>query len=191
MKNVILTAVLLISTISFVSAQKTTWTLDKAHSKMVFTVVHLSMSEVDGVFKDYSATITNSNEDFSDAVFEVTADLTTISTNNEMRDGHLQKEDMFNTAKYPALTFKSTGIEKTGENKFKLTGDLTIKGVTKKVVLDLELIGTGTNPMSKKEIAGFKVTGIINRTDFGVGDMPSIMVSEEIQLTAGGEFVKN
>ena len=181
----------MVSAISFVSAQKTTWTLDKAHSKLTFTVVHLSMSEVDGVFKDYSATITTSKEDFYDAVFELSADLTTVSTNNEMRDGHLQKEDMFNTAQYPTLTFKSTSIKKVGEKSFKLTGDLTIKGITKEVVLDLKLMGTGTNPMSKKEMAGFKVTGTINRTDFGVGDMPSMVVSEEIQLSAGGEFVKN
>lgn len=191
MKNVILSAILMASAISFVSAQKTTWTLDKAHSKLTFTVVHLLMSEVDGVFKDYSATIMTSKEDFSDAVFELNADLTTVSTNNEMRDGHLQKEDMFNTAQYPTLTFKSTSIKKVGEKSFKLTGDLTIKGVTKEMVLDLKLMGTGTDPMSKKEIVGFKVTGTINRTDFGVGDMPSMMVSEEIQLTAGGEFVKN
>lgn len=191
MKNVILSAILMVSAISFVSAQKTTWTLDKAHSKLTFTVVHLLMSEVDGVFKDYSATIMTSKEDFSDAVFELNADLTTVSTNNEMRDGHLQKEDMFNTAQYPTLTFKSTSIKKVGEKSFKLTGDLTIKGVTKEMVLDLKLMGTGTDPMSKKEIVGFKVTGTINRTDFGVGDMPSMMVSEEIQLTAGGEFVKN
>ena len=180
----------MISATSFVSAQKTTWTLDKAHSKMTFTVIHLSMSEVDGVFKDYSATITTTKDDFSDAIFEVSADLTTLSTNNEMRDGHLQKEDMFNTAKYPTLIFKSTGIKKAGKKKFKLTGNLTIKGVTKEVVLNLQLLGTGQDPMSKKDKAGFKITGTINRTDFGVGDMPSMMVSEDIQLTAGGEFVK-
>lgn len=191
MKNVILSAILMVSAISFVSAQKTTWTLDKAHSKLSFTVIHLLMSEVDGIFKDYSATITTTKKDFSDAVFELSADLTTVSTNNEMRDGHLQKEDMFNTEKYPTLTFKSTNIEKVSEKSFKLTGILTIKGVNKKVVLDLKLMGTGINQMSKKEMVGFKVTGIINRTDFGVGDMPSKMVSEDIILTAGGEFVKD
>ena len=78
MKKLILSAVLFMSIISFVSAQKTTWNLDKVHSKLTFTVVHLSMSEVDGVFKDYSATITTTKEDFSDAVFEVTANLTRI-----------------------------------------------------------------------------------------------------------------
>ena len=108
-----------------------------------------------------------------------------------MRDGHLQKEDMFNTAEHPELTFKSTGIEKVGEKTFKLTGDLTIKGITKEVVLDLKLMGTGTNPRSKKEMAGFKITGTIDRTDFGVGDAPDMMISEEIVLSASGEFEKN
>ena len=177
----ILVILITISSLSKTSAQESTWTLDKTHSKMIFTVVHLGLSEVDGVFKNYSATIT-SDEDFSNAVFEANADLKTVSTNNEMRDGHLQKEDMFNTEKYPSLTFISTGIKKIEEKTFKLTGNLTIKGITKEVVLDLKLVGKGTNPRSKKEMVGFKVTGTINRADFGVGKMPSMMVSEDVEL---------
>lgn len=191
MKYSILTLLLIVSSLTSVLAQKTTWTVDNAHSKLTFTVVHLGLSEVDGVFKDYSATITTTKDDFIDAVFEVSADLTTVSTNNEMRDGHLQKEDMFHTEKYPTLMFKSTSIDKTGEKTFQLTGNLTIKGTTKEVALTVQLLGKGENPMSKKEIAGFKVTGTINRSDFNVGEgIPSMMVSEEIQLIASGEFAK-
>jgi len=171
-----------------IQAQKT-WKVDKSHAKMTFTVTHLGLSEVDGVFKDFDATVTASNEDFSDAVFEVSADLTTVTTNNGGRDGHLQKEDMFDTANHPKLLFKSTAIEKVDDKNFKLTGDLTIKGVTKPVTLDLKVLGTGVNPRSKKQLAGFKITGTVNRTDFGVGQMPSMMVGEEVELRASGEFV--
>ena len=171
-----------------VSAQK--WSMDKAHSKMTFTVTHLLMSEVDGVFKSFDANITSSKEDFSDAVFDLTADLKQVTTNNDMRDGHLQKADMFDTEKFPNLTFKSTGIKNVGGKKYSLTGNLTIKGVTKPVTLDLTLIGTGTNRQGKK-LVGFKVTGNVKRTDFGVGAMPSAVVSEEVELRASGEFALN
>ena len=166
-----------------------TWKMDKAHAKMTFTVTHLSLSEVDGVFKDFEASITTSKEDFSDAVFEASADLTTVSTNNEKRDAHLQKEDMFDTANHPKLTFKSSGIEKVEDKKYKLKGDLTIKGVTKAVELNLTLMGTMEHPRSKKQMAGFKVSGTINRTDFGVGQMPAMAVSHEVELRASGEFI--
>jgi polyisoprenoid-binding protein YceI len=186
MKKLLLAAAF-VSVSLFASAQ--TWTLDKGHCKMNFTVTHLMMSEVDGVFKSFDAKVTSSKEDFSDAVFELTADMKQISTNQDMRDGHLQKEDMFDTAKYPTLTFKSTGIKSLGGKKFALSGNLTMKGVTKPVTLNLTLMGTGKNRQGKN-LAGFKATGTINRTDFGVGSMPSAAVSEEVELSASGEFVQ-
>jgi len=189
MKKTLFTLAFLALTFVTINAQ-TVWTLDKAHSKMAFTVVHLTMSEVDGVFKEYEATITASNPDFSDAVVEATADLTTLDTNNSGRNDHLQKDDMFDTANHPSLHFKSTSIKKVDEKMFKLTGDLTIKGITKSVSLDFKLLGTGQNPRSKKDMAGFKLTGTIDRTDFGVGNMPAMMVGHDVVLTASGEFIK-
>lgn len=174
-----------------VFAQGSTWTLDKAHAKMTFTVTHLMISEVDGVFKSFDAKITSSKPDFSDATFELWANLKEVTTNNGGRDGHLQKEDMFDTAKDSTMTFKSTSISKVADKKFKLKGDLKLKGVTKTVELDLTLIGTTVNQRSKKNLAGFKASGIIKRTDFGVGGMPSAVVSEEVELRASGEFVQN
>jgi len=106
-------ATFMVATLS-ITAQSV-YKLDKAHASMSFTVTHLGMSEIDGVFKDYEATITTSKEDFSDAVIEASADLTTLSTNNGGRDGHLQKEDMLDTANHPKLTFKSNGIEKVDD----------------------------------------------------------------------------
>lgn len=169
---------------------QTVWGSDKAHTKLGFTLIHLGLSEIDGAFKTVDAKITSSKSDFTDAVFELTADVKTVTTFNDMRDGHLQKPDMFDTEKFPNLTFKSTSIAKTGDKTYKLTGDLTMKGVTKSVTLDLTLLGTGENPRSKKPMVGWKASGSVKRTDFGVGNMPSLMVSEDIQLRASGEFVQ-
>jgi polyisoprenoid-binding protein YceI len=187
MKKITILAIALLA--SFASfAQK--WSLDKAHAKMTFTVTHLLMSEVDGVFKNFDASVTSSKEDFSDAVFELTADLKQVTTNQEMRDAHLQRDDMFDTAKFPTLTFKSTGITAVGPKKYKLAGNLTIKGVTKPVTLDLTLVGTGAARDGKK-LVGFKVTGAVKRTDFGVGAMPGAVVADEVELRASGEFKAN
>ncbi len=168
---------------------QSTWKLDPGHATMTFTVTHLTISEIDGVFRDFEASITTSKEDFSDAVFELSAELNTLTTNNERRDAHLQREDMFHVEKYPKLTFKSTSITKTSDKKFELKGDLSIKGVSKSVSLELTLLGAIEHPRSKKKMAGFKATGTINRTDFGVGNLPAMVASEEIELRASGEFV--
>ena len=174
-----------------VAAFAQTFTADKAHAKVGFVVTHLGISEVDGMFKAFDAKVTSSKEDFSDAVFEFSADIASITTNNEMRDGHLQKPDMFDAAQFPKMTFKSTGITKVSDKKFKLTGDLTMKGVTKPVTLDMVVLGTTMDKRANKLVAGFKVTGTVKRTDFGVGGMPSMMVSEDVELRASGEFKAN
>ncbi len=174
-----------------VAAFAQTWTADKAHSKVGFTVTHLALSEVDGNFQTFDAKITSSKEDFSDAIFEFSADIASVKTGADGRDGHLQKPDMFDAAQFPKLTFKSTGISKVADKKYKLTGDLTIKGVTKKVTLDLTLLGTSMDQRSNKKVAGFKASGYIKRTDFGVGTMPSLVVSEDVELRASGEFKAN
>lgn len=177
-------------TVSLTAFAQSTWTLDKGHSKLAFVVTHLTISEVDGSFKKYDAKITASKEDFSDAVFELSADINSVTTDNEGRDKHLLKADMFDVEKHPTLTFKSTSISKVADKKYKLTGDLTMKGVTKQVTLDLTHIGSTTNRQGKK-LAGFKVSGMVKRTDFGVGAMPSMVVGEDVELRASGEFVLN
>ncbi|AEI48716.1 YceI family protein [Runella slithyformis] len=185
MKKITLAAaVLLVSFAGFAQ----TWKVDKAHAKLGFTVTHLLMSEVDGNFKSFDATITSSKEDFSDAVVELTAEVASANTDNEMRDAHLKRADMFDAEKHPTLTFKSTSISKVADKKYKLNGNLTIKGVTKPVSLDMTLTGMGKDGRTQKPKAGIKVTGTIKRTDFGVGGMPSGVVSEEVELRALGEF---
>ena len=169
-----------------------TWTVDKAHSKVGFTVTHLLLSEVDGNFKTFDAKLTSAKPDLSDAVMEMTADVNSINTENERRDGHLKSPDWFDAAKYPTVTFKSTSFKKVEGKKYKATGDLTMHGVTKPVTLDVTLNGpiTQENPKGKQEKAGLKVTGTLNRVDFGVGKPGGAVVSEEIAINVNGEFAK-
>lgn len=175
-----------------VSTFAQTWSLDKAHAKLGFEVTHLMVSTVDGSFKTFDVKVTGSKDEFADAVVELTADAASIYTDNEKRDEHLRSADFFETAKYPTLTFKSTSFTKTGDNKYTVVGNLTLHGVTKPVTLEATLRGTTVHPYSKKTIAGFKVTGVIKRSDFAVGKAtPSAVVSDEVTLNANLELIKD
>src|SRR5436853_5285057 len=123
-------------------AQTTTWTNDKMHSKLTFTATHLLVSDVDGLFKKFQVAITTTKPDFSDAVFELSADVSSINTEVEMRDNDLKSANFFDAATYPSITFKSTSIKPNGQNRYKLTGNLTMHGVTKSVTMDLWYRGT-------------------------------------------------
>lgn len=189
MKHLILTpAVLLLA----LTAHAQTWTVDKAHSKVGFTVTHLLLSEVDGNFKTFDAKITATKPDLSDAVFDLTADVNSIDTDNDRRDGDLKSEKWFDAAKYPTLTFKSSSFKKVEGKKYQATGDLTMHGVTKPVTLDVTMNGpiTQESPRGKQEKAGFKVSGALKRSDFGVGSAPVAVVSDEVEIKANGEFAK-
>jgi len=168
-----------------------TWTLDKAHSKLGFSISHLTVSEIEGSFKMTEATITSSKEDFSDASVYMVADVNTVNTDNADRDAHLKQPDFFDAAKYPTIVFKSTSFTKADEKTYKVKGDLTMHGVTKPVELDA-IAKIGTHPMNKKTIAGFKITGVINRSDFGIAaSTPAAMLGDEVSIVANAEFVKN
>ncbi|WP_428328943.1 YceI family protein [Mucilaginibacter sp.] len=187
-KLITLAAIALFSTASFA---QTTWNVDKAHSKLQFTITHLAVSDVDGIFKDFTATIVSSKPDFSDAKVSMTANTASVSTDNDQRDGHLKSPDFFDAAAFPTLTFVSTGITKTSANHYKLNGILTLHGTAKAVVFELWYRGTITNPMSKADDAGFQVTGTIKRSDFGFGSKyGSPMLSDEVVVKANGEFSK-
>jgi polyisoprenoid-binding protein YceI len=167
------------------------WTLDKGHSKVGFTVSHHTISEVDGVFKTYDAKFTASKEDFSDAVFEMSADIASLNTENEARDKHLKSADIFDAEKFPKLTFKSTSFTKIMGNKWKITGDLTMKDVTQTVSLDLWLGGPEKNDRAKRFEVGIKALGKLSRNAFGVGkNLPTMMVGDDVELRVLGEFNK-
>lgn len=155
---------------------QTTWNIDKVHSKVGFSVVHMVVSETEGTFKDYTATVVSKTEDFNGAEVSFNAKVASISTENERRDGHLKSPDFFDAEKFPEISFKGN-LVKTGA-KYKLVGDFTMKGVTKKVEFDVAFGGTINTGRGTK--AGFKVNGVINRQDFGVAWASKM---------AGGEMV--
>lgn len=189
MKKLFFAAILLVQVSSF--AQTTTWKNDKMHSKLTFTVTHLLVSDVDGLFKNFDVTITAAKPDFSDAVFELSADASSINTEVEMRDNDLKSDHFFDAANYPKITFKSTSITPDGQNKYKLTGNLTMHGVTKSVTMDLWYRGTTENSMNKQKKAGFKLTGNLKRSDFNIGsNTPKAVVSDEVEIKADGEFAQ-
>ena len=187
-KIIILLAVVLLNTVAFA---QTTWNNDKMHSKIQFTITHLLVSDVDGEFKDFSASITASKADFSDAKFQLTVNTASVNTGIDPRDNHLKSDAFFDAAKYPTLTFTSTSVTPTSPNHYKLTGNFTLHGVTKTETFDLWYRGTITNPMSKADDAGFQVTGVIKRADFGFGaGFGASTLSDEVTVKANGEFAK-
>jgi polyisoprenoid-binding protein YceI len=189
MKKLLFTAALFVQASLF--GQTTTWKNDKMHSKLTFTATHLLVSDVDGLFKNFAVTITATRPDFSDAVFELSADVSSIYTEVDMRDNDLKSANYFDAATYSTITFKSTSIKPNGQNKYQLTGNLTMHGVTKSITMNLWYRGTTENPMSKQQDAGFKLTGTLKRSDFNIGsNTPSTIVSDEIEIKADGEFEK-
>jgi polyisoprenoid-binding protein YceI len=185
--TIIAAAFTLFTTASF--AQE--WNWDKAHSQLTFSIVHMGINDIGGSFGSVTAKLTSAREDFSDATVELSADVNTINTGNEQRNNHLKSADFFDAAQFGTLSFKSSSFKKVSGSNYKLTGDLTLHGVTKTVTLDVVYNGTITNPQSKKPTAGFKVTGSIKRTDFGIApSFPSAALSDDVKLVANAEVVK-
>lgn len=171
---------------------QSTWKVDPAHAKVTFSTVHNTISDVEGLFNAFESDITASKEDFSDAVFTLSVDVNSIDTEIKMRDDHLRSADFFEVEKFPKMTFKSTSVEKTKEkNHYKLKGNLTMHGVTKAITMDLWYRGTITDAQSGNLIAGFQITGSLNRLDFGVGPkFPEALISNEVIIKADGEYIK-
>lgn len=143
------------------------WTLDKAHTRVKFSVTHLVISEVEGNFKSFDATILSSKPDFTDAQISFSVDINSINTDNENRDKHLKSDDFFNAEKYPQMTFRSTSFKKVSGNNYELEGDLTIRDVTKRVKFAVQYNGTIKDPWGNLK-AGFKATTNINRFDYNL-----------------------
>lgn len=190
MKKIFIIAALALSSLAVYS--QTTWTNDPAHSRLGFVVKHLTVSEIDGRFADFSVKVTTSKADYSDAQIEVTAKVASIDTDVEARDNHLRSADFFDADKYPTLTFKSTSLKKTAKNKGKLYGNLTFHGITKPIVLDVQYFGSVVNSMNNAQTAGFQIIGEIKRSDFDLGSRyPEAMISNKIKIVANAEFSPN
>lgn len=167
------------------------WSLDPTHSELQFKVKHLMITNVTGNIPAVSGTVESSDDTFSDASVSFSADVNSITTNNEQRDAHLKGSDFFETEKFPAISFKST---KYNAAEGKITGDLTVKDVTKPVTFDVSFEGAAKDPWGNEK-AGFSITGKINRKDFGLSwnatlETGGVMVSEEVKLSAELQFVK-
>ena len=144
-----------------------TWKIDSIHSEVKFKVKHLVVSTVTGQFNNFDAAIVSDNEDFTDARLTFEADVNSINTNNAMRDGHLKSPDFFDAQNHPKMTFVSKSFKKLSLNEYELTGDITIRGVTKEIALRVLYNGSAKD-MDGSNIAAFEVHGNINRFDFGL-----------------------
>ncbi|MCX6290771.1 MAG: YceI family protein [Bacteroidetes bacterium] len=143
------------------------WKLDAAHSKIHFSTKYLVISDVEGDFKKIDGTFTSAKTDWSDLQAAVTADVNSISTDNDMRDKHLKSDDFFNAEKFPNITFKSKSVKSLGKGRYILVGELTIRDVTKQVEVPVVYNGTVNDPWGNTK-AGFKASGKINRKDFNL-----------------------
>lgn len=172
----------------------TKWILDPMHSELGFKIRHLMITNVSGSFKNFQAEAKTEDEDFSTAKITVTVDMASVTTNNEQRDTHLRNSDFFEIEKYPELKFTSTTIENADGNSFVLYGDLTLKGITKPVKLDVEFTGVTKDPWGG-ERAGFAITGKIKRSDWGVSfnsvlETGGLALSEDVKIHAEVQMVK-
>lgn len=175
-------------------AQTSQWNFDNAHSSVEFSIDHMVISEVTGKFTEYTGSVTSPTDDFKGANIEFTIESTSINTDNTDRDDHLRGADFFNVAKYPQITFKSTSFKSIDGNKYQLSGNLTMHGVTKEVTFDVKYGGTVIDPWGNTK-AGFKLTGELNRKDYGLVwskalETGGLVVGEEVTLTVRIELVK-
>lgn len=168
---------------------KTKWAIDPIHSEIAFSVKHMMISTVRGHFEDFQAFFESEGEDFQDAKISFSAKIDSINTKNSDRDMHLKSDDFFNASEYPELIFVSKSFD--GES---LSGDLTIRGITKEVSLDVNFNGVAVDPYGQTK-AGFEILGEINRKDFGlkwdaITEAGSIVVSDFIKLAVDAQFIK-
>jgi polyisoprenoid-binding protein YceI len=169
------------------------WTIDGSHSLAEFSVKHMMVSTVKGRFQTFTGTINWDETTPANSSVEANIDATSITTHDEKRDGHLVGADFFETDKYPAITFKSTKVEAKSAEDFKVTGDLTLHGVTKEVTMDVEFNGTGKNPWGMT-VAGFSGKTSISRKEYGLNwnvalETGGMLVSDKINITLEIEAV--
>ena len=176
-------------------AQSTTWTIDKNHAQTNFQIRHMGVSTVRGSISGVTGTIVWDEKDPGKSSVEATIDTTTVSTNNSARDTDLKSDKYFNVAKYPTMTFKSTKVEQAGAGKLKVTGDLTIRGTTKSVVLDIDGPTAPVKDPWGNQRSAVTATTKINRQDYGVKwnatmDNGGVVVGDEVSITIDAEMVQ-
>jgi polyisoprenoid-binding protein YceI len=177
------------------NSAKTKWVIDPAHSEISFKVKHLMISNVKGVFKEFSGTAVTTGDDFLTPEIEFNLNPASVDTGAADRDGHLKSADFFEVEKYPSLTFKGSSAKKSDDKgNYVLNGELTIKGITKPVKLNVEFAGTMKDPWGNQK-AGYSVTGKINRKDWGLNwnsalEAGGVLVSEEVNILCEVQLLK-
>jgi polyisoprenoid-binding protein YceI len=171
------------STLSTLSAEQVeTYAIDTSHSSVKFSIRHF-VAKTTGNFAEFEGTITVNHDDMTKSSVEATIQIPSVDTDSEKRDAHLQENDYFSSSAFPAMTFVSTAWETTEtENMFKVTGDLTLRGITKEVVLDVELLGFGEG-MRGAYLSGWEATTTLDRTDWGVdGGQPAVGTEVDVMI---------
>lgn len=195
MKKVLVLAAAIASSLSGAIAQSVNWKLDASHSNISFAVEHMVVSETVGKFDKFDIKASTKNAtDFEGATVTVDIQAATINTNDEKRDQHLRSGDFFEADKYPTISFKSKSLKKVSGKNYKLMGDITMHGVTKPITLDLIYGGTAKAPWGNTH-AGFKLSGKLNRKDFGLNwnktlEAGGLLVGEEVAITGAVELLQ-
>ena len=171
----------------------TKWAIDPTHSEIGFKVKHMMFTNVSGKFVTYDATIVTEDDNFENADIEFSADINSIDTNNADRDNHLKSADFFDAENYPKLTFKATSVTKNGDD-YELTGDLSLRGITKSVKLQTEFSGLMKDPWGNTK-AGLNISGKINRKDWGLNwnsalETGGVLVGEDVRLNIELQLIK-
>lgn len=174
---------------------KAKWNLDAVHSEVGFSVKHMMISKAKGTFDKFDAVVEADVEDLTSATIEVTIDATSINTRNEDRDNHLRSGDFFDAENHPTITFVATDIKSKGGNEYDVTGDLTIRGTTKPVTLDVTFEGQSKDPMGGSTVAGFSGATKISREEFGLTwnaalETGGVLVSDEVKINFELELQK-
>jgi len=172
------------------SAEPVAFDFDKSHANLSFSYNHLGFSTTEGRFGDWQGTLLIDKETPANSSVEFTIDVSSLDTFFADRDTHFLSADFFDAEKFPTATFKSTKVEQTGENQLEVTGDLTIKDITKPVTLTVDVTTFGEHPMAKKEAAGFSVSTVLKRSDYGM-DMYVPYVGDEVTVTFHSEALKS
>lgn len=196
MRALLTAAVLLLPLTVAPQARAGEWRIDPEHSEIGFAVTHLMVSDVKGVFETYQAMLMVDEKDPTSVKVDVSIDMASVDTRSKKRDESLRGSDFLDVTKHPKMTFRSTKVE-PGEapNTFKVTGDLTIRGVTKPVVLAVQLSDEWKDPWSNRAHRGVKATTTINRRDFGMTwqskmDRGGVVVGEEVRISIAADFIK-
>lgn len=193
MKTFILSFLITAGNLSAFS-QTTRWGYDASHAKVGFSISHFGISETEGKFTKFDGLVLSDKPDFSDAKIDFTIDVNSINTEEPQRDTHLKSPDFFDVTKYPSITFKSKSLQPLGKNKYKLIGDISMHGVTKEIDLNVAYRGTVVDPY-KNTKAGFKITGTLDRTQFGLvwnGKLATgdLLVGNDVDLDINIELTK-